>query len=72
MNPYHKYLSLTLILALFGFVSLYAQGQQPLIDLNSASLSERWLIKNDSIKSFKIVPYKPVYLLALNLSLIHI
>jgi len=36
------------------------------MDLNSSSLSERWLIKNDTVKSFKIVPYKPVYLVALN------
>ena len=36
------------------------------MDIDGSSLSERWLVSNDSIKSFKILPYKPVYLLPIN------
>ncbi|WP_394748879.1 phospholipase A [Spongiimicrobium salis] len=66
MNPYFKFIPITLVWSLCCFVQLHAQGKSPLMDLNSASLSERWLVKNDSVSSFKILPYKPVYLLALN------
>ena len=58
---------LVVLIALLGSLSLQAQkNDKPLIDLNSSSLSERWLIKNDSANSFKILPYKPVYVLLAN------
>ena len=45
---------------------IYGQGHSPLVAMDNSSLSERWLIQNDSAKTFKVLPYKPVYLLALN------
>ncbi|MGW9686279.1 phospholipase A [Flagellimonas sp. 2504JD1-5] len=44
----------------------YLYGQQSLISLDGSSLRDRWLIENDSAKTFRVLPYKPVYVLGLN------
>ncbi|WP_422859943.1 phospholipase A [Flagellimonas sp. S174] len=44
----------------------YGQHDKSLISISGTSLSDRWLIQNDTAKSFKILPYKPVYLLPIN------
>lgn len=50
-------------LYLLSFASCYSQ---PHSNNYQGSLSKRWLIKSDSIKRFKIEPYKPVYFLVAN------
>ncbi|WP_299677463.1 phospholipase A [uncultured Dokdonia sp.] len=52
-------------LLLFFSCSSISIGQS-LFQTNNGSLSERWLIHNDSTKLFKIIPYKPVYILFAN------
>lgn len=47
------------------FVPSFSVGQT-LIQDPGGNLSQRWQINNDSIKRFKIVPYKPVYFLLAN------
>ncbi|MEC3908110.1 phospholipase A [Tamlana sp. 2201CG12-4] len=66
MNQYQKYKIVTVLLGLLWIAPVNGQGKQQLVNLNNSSLSERWLIKNDTAKTFKILPYKPVYLLVLN------
>lgn len=66
MNLYRIYNSIGLLLVLLCVIPMYGQGNQSLINIDNSSLTERWLIKNDTAKSFKIVPYKPVYLLPVN------
>ncbi len=46
--------------------SAFAQDKEPMMELNSASLTERWLLDQDKVKSFKIMPHKPVYMLLYN------
>ncbi|WP_420322572.1 phospholipase A [Flagellimonas sp.] len=53
------------LLAMLWCGYLYGQ-QRPLISLDGSSLSDRWLIQNDSAKTFRVLPYKPVYILGLN------
>ena len=52
-------------LLLFIFISSSSVGQIVLQNTNE-TLSNRWLIGNDSIKLFKVTPYKPVYVLFAN------
>jgi len=47
------------------FTCSFVLGQN-LIHDPGASLSQRWQIRDDTTKSFKIVPYKPVYFLLAN------
>ncbi|GGG12268.1 hypothetical protein GCM10011344_11230 [Dokdonia pacifica] len=53
------------IFFIIGLISSHSIGQS-LFHNNGSSLSERWLIQNDSTKLFKITPYKPVYILFAN------
>ena len=53
------------IFLIIGLISSHSIGQS-LFHNNGSSLSERWLIQNDSTKLFKITPYKPVYILFAN------
>ncbi|GAA0721124.1 hypothetical protein GCM10009430_22050 [Aquimarina litoralis] len=48
---------------MLSFASCYSQTNAK---DNQGSLSKRWLVQSDSIKRFKIEPYKPVYFLAAN------
>lgn len=41
--------------------SCFSGFSQMLIHDTGGKLSQRWQIKDDSTKLFKIVPYKPVY-----------
>lgn len=51
------------LLAFFAAQTIFGQSIIP--DMGG-SLSERWLIHDDSTKLFKIIPYKPVYFLLAN------
>lgn len=57
---------LTSILTIIVLQFSYGQQKNALMDIDGSSLSERWLVANDSVKSFKILPYKPVYILPIN------
>ncbi|WP_435625719.1 phospholipase A [Flagellimonas sp.] len=64
MSPTSK-----ILLPILVFILLfegYGQQDKSLIPLDGNSLSERWLVQNDTVKSFRILPYKPVYLLPIN------
>lgn len=52
-------------LILLVFTYSFSLGQTIIHD-PGGNLSQRWLINNDTIKLFKIVPYKPVYFLLAN------
>ncbi|WP_190808717.1 phospholipase A [Flagellimonas sp. S3867] len=60
----YKFSIVLLGMLLCGHV--YGQQQKQLMVLDGSSLSERWLIKNDSAKTFRVLPYKPVYVLGVN------
>lgn len=60
--PSMKILSFILIVALTSASSI----GQTLLQNTNETLSERWLIRNDSTKLFKVTPYKPVYILFAN------
>ncbi|WP_343912365.1 phospholipase A [Aquimarina litoralis] len=63
---YRKLFAKVLILTslyVLSFASCYSQTNAK---DNQGSLSKRWLVQSDSIKRFKIEPYKPVYFLAAN------
>lgn len=47
-------------------LTTFSSSGQSLFQNNGGTLSERWLIHNDSTKLFKIIPYKPVYILFAN------
>ncbi|WP_299764530.1 phospholipase A [uncultured Dokdonia sp.] len=47
-------------------ITSFSSIGQSLFQNNGGTLSERWLIHNDSTKLFKIIPYKPVYILFAN------
>lgn len=64
MSYYFKFVFILLVLILC--CTSYGQEDKSLVSLTGTSLSERWLIENDTAKSFKILPYKPVYLLPIN------
>ncbi len=50
------------------FFTCFSGISQALIHDTGGKLSQRWQIKDDSTKLFKIVPYKPVYFLLANYS----
>ena len=54
------------ILCSFVFTTEGIKAQQQLMPLDGSSLTDRWLIQNDSAKTFRILPYKPVYVLGIN------
>ena len=59
----------SLFFALFAITTGIAQSSsnnQSLIHDPGESLSQRWLINDDTTKRFKIIPYKPVYFLVAN------
>ena len=53
------------LLLLFCLAQMYGQDQSPpqLVDVDRSSLSDRWLVDNSTDKTFKVLPYKPVYVL---------
>jgi phospholipase A1 len=62
----YRYLAIFALLFLFWGSSVHGQEKELLLDQNNSSLSERWLLDKDKVKSFKIMPYKPVYVIAFN------
>lgn len=56
-----------IIITVFVF-TCFSGISQTLIHDTGDNLSQRWQIKDDSTKLFKIVPYKPVYILLANYS----
>lgn len=59
----------SLFFALFAITTGIAQSSpdnQSLIHDPGESLSQRWLMNDDTTKRFKIIPYKPVYFLMAN------
>ena len=53
-------------LLIFPLSFAYAQQDDRLMPLGSESLTERWLLDSTMVKSFKIMPHKPVYILLYN------
>ncbi len=53
-------------LSFFGHIYGQDPPQQPLVAMDSTGLSERWLVDNSTDKTFKVLPYKPVYVLVAN------
>ncbi len=64
MKTKSKALFLLLFAALWYMAN--AQHGKPLMTMEASSLTDRWLVENDTAKSFRILPYKPVYLLPIN------
>ena len=65
MHNKSNYRKITVILGLLCLLHVHGQDkpQQPLVPMDNSSLTERWLIDNSTDKTFKILPYKPVYVL---------
>jgi phospholipase A1 len=63
---HHSNKILLVFLVLFQVITVYGQEKEPLVDHYNSSLTERWLLDQDRVKSFKIMPYKPVYVLPIN------
>ena len=64
MDPLNKILTIITVLIFTCFSGI----SQTLIHDTGGKLSQRWQIKDDSTKLFKIVPHKPVYFLLANYS----
>ncbi len=62
----YRFLIIFTTLVLSWVTNVSGQEKELLVNQVNSSLTERWLLDKDKVKSFKIMPYKPVYLLPFN------
>ncbi|WP_299217265.1 phospholipase A [uncultured Aquimarina sp.] len=66
VEPINKIFRKVIITVMLSVLTFSVSHSQIILQDTEGSLSKRWQIKSDSIKRFKIEPYKPVYFLLAN------